>query len=139
MSVVVGYIPTPEGRAALRAAAAESELRQLPLFVITSHEGGERYDGDDEIRVAKELERVEARLDAQGIRHETHSYIRGNSPSEDLLQAARDLEASLLVIGLRRRSLVGKLLLGSNAQVVLSDAPCPVLSVHADPSSEQEG
>lgn len=138
MSIVVGYIPTPEGHAALRAAAAEAELRELPLIIITSHEGGGSYDGEDEVRVSKDLEHVQTRLDTLGIQHETRSYVRGNTPAEDLVTAARDLDASLLVIGLRRRSLVGKLLLGSNAQMVLSDAPCPVLAVHAESAPDAD-
>ena len=62
---------------------------------------------------------------------EFHEFVRGDSPSEDLIQCARDEGADLIVIGLRRRSLVGKLLLGSNAQEILLDAECPVLAVKA--------
>ena len=87
-TIVVGYVPKPEGRAALRRAAEEAEVgRDLKL-----------------------------RID----------------PADDLVNVAQDVEADIIVIGLRRRSPVGKLILGSNAQRVLLDAPCPVLAVKAD-------
>ena len=58
--------------------------------------------------------------------------MRGFEPSEDLIGIAEDADAELIVIGLRRRSPVGKLILGSNAQRILLDAKCPVLAVKAD-------
>jgi nucleotide-binding universal stress UspA family protein len=48
------------------------------------------------------------------------------------IAAADRTDAEFIVIGLRRRSPVGKLLLGSNAQRVLLDASCPVLAVKAE-------
>ena len=50
-------------------------------------------------------------------------------PADDLIRVADDVAADFIVIGLRRRSPVGKLILGSNAQRVLLDSPCPVLAV----------
>jgi nucleotide-binding universal stress UspA family protein len=57
--------------------------------------------------------------------------VRGLDPAEDLLKVAEEVSAELIIIGLRRRSPVGKLILGSNAQRILLDAPCPVLAVKA--------
>ena len=58
--------------------------------------------------------------------------VRGNEPAEDLIEVAEEIHAELIVIGLRRRTPVGKLILGSNAQRILLDASCPVLAVKAD-------
>jgi nucleotide-binding universal stress UspA family protein len=55
--------------------------------------------------------------------------VRGNSPAEDIVQAANDYGGRLIVIGLRQRTSAGKFLLGSNAHDILMNAPCPVLSV----------
>ena len=49
--------------------------------------------------------------------------------AEDLVSVAESHDAELIVIGLRRRTPVGKLILGSNAQRILLDASCPVLAV----------
>jgi nucleotide-binding universal stress UspA family protein len=58
--------------------------------------------------------------------------VRGLEPAEDLITVAEETGADFIVIGLRRRSPVGKLILGSNAQRVLLEAPCPVLAVKAE-------
>ena len=56
--------------------------------------------------------------------------VRPDHLSDELLDLAGELDAELIVIGLRRRSAVGKLLLGSAAQNVLLNATVPVLAVH---------
>ena len=85
----------------------------------------ERRMADDDLAA------ITARLDEAGVEHDIRQLVRGFEPAEDLISIAEANSAELLVIGLRRRSPVGKLILGSNAQRVLLDAPCPVLAVKA--------
>lgn len=128
-SIVVGYVPQAEGRAALRRAVEEAVLRRSRLVVIKSHRGGREFDRDEAVRSEAQLEEVREQLDTAGVEHEVRQLVRGLDPAEDLISIAEEVSADLIVIGLRRRSPVGKLILGSNAQRVLLEAACPVLAV----------
>jgi nucleotide-binding universal stress UspA family protein len=130
-TIVVGYVPKPEGRAALRRAAEEAKLRGMRLVVVNSHRGGREFDREDAIESESQLEEVQSALRESGVEHEVRQLVRGLDPADDLVKVATEVEAEIIVIGLRRRSPVGKLILGSNAQRVLLDAPCPVLAVKA--------
>lgn len=118
--IVVGYSSRPEGRAALRRALAEAALRDAELVVLHGPE-------DD-------LDELAADLATAGVRHRLKAMQDANDAGEDLVELADETGAAFIVIGLRRRSPVGKLLLGSNAQRVLLDASCPVLAVKAEQS-----
>jgi len=131
-TIVVGYVPKPEGRAALRRGAEEARLRGFRLVVVNSHRGGREFDRDDALESQAELDEVRDQLSDSGVQHEVRQLVRGMDPAEDLVAVAEEVSADFIVIGLRRRSPVGKLILGSNAQRVLLDAPCPVLAVKAD-------
>jgi nucleotide-binding universal stress UspA family protein len=130
-TIVVGYVPKPEGKAALRRAAEEAKLRDSRLVVVNSHRGGREFDRDDAIESEAQLAEVKSLLTETGVAHDVRQLVRGMDPAEDLVNVAAEVDAELIVIGLRRRSPVGKLILGSNAQRVLLDAPCPVLAVKA--------
>ena len=131
-TVVVGYVPKPEGEAALRTAVAESKLRGASLVVVNSHRGGQDFDSDAATQAEREMNAVRKVLDDSGVEYDVRQLVRGFEPAEDLISIAEANDAELIVIGLRRRSPVGKLILGSNAQRVLLDAHCPVLAVKAD-------
>ncbi|KGN29875.1 universal stress protein UspA [Knoellia sinensis KCTC 19936] len=122
MAIVVGYVPTKEGAAALARAGEEALLRKTNLVVINSGRDGAPDANTD-------IESLGADLKSQGIDVEVRQLIRGNEPAEDLISVADEISAELIVIGLRRRTPVGKLILGSNAQRILLDASCPVLAV----------
>jgi nucleotide-binding universal stress UspA family protein len=132
VAIVVGYVPTKEGRAALRRAADESLLRKSKLIVINSQRGGRDFDSEEANRFENDLSRIQGELDEEGLEHEVRQLVRGNEPAEDLIAVAEEENAEFIVIGLRRRTPVGKLILGSNAQRILLDASCPVLAVKAE-------
>ena len=120
-TVVTGYVPNPEGDAALLAGIDEARRRGARLLVVHA-----LLDHDVEPAYVAEVRTL---LADSGVEHELRLLERGHEPSDDLVDVAEEEAADLIVIGLRRRSPVGKLILGSNAQRVLLDAPCPVLTV----------
>jgi len=117
--VVVGYAATAEGRAALDRAVLEARLRRAELIVVHTAPDPELTD-------------LRAILETARVPHQIRSVSDSMDPAEELITAAEETNAEFIVIGLRRRSPVGKLLLGSNAQRVLLDASCPVLAVKAE-------
>ncbi len=131
MSIVVGFIDTPEGNAAVQSAIDEAKLRSSTIVILHSMQGGSHEKGSEYLASAEAIERVEQLLDESGVEYSTHEYVRGNKPAEDIVTAARVHDADLIVIGIRQRSSTGKLLLGSNALDILHDAPVPVLCVKA--------
>jgi nucleotide-binding universal stress UspA family protein len=130
VTIVVGYVPKPEGRAALRAAIEEAGLRQESLHVVNTTRGDAVLD--PAFASEEDLAEVRRQLEASGLEFDVEHGITGRDGAEDVTTAAERLSASLVVIGLRRRSPTGKLLFGSNAQRILLDAPCQVLAVKAD-------
>ncbi len=136
MRIVAGFLRSPEGRAALQRAIAEARLRDAELLVVHSMRGGERDELENVLTYREEFEQLEKQLAEEDIDYRLVEYARGNAPSEDLLQAAQDEDADMIVIAIRRRSAVGKLILGSNAQDILLHADCAVLAVKAGPEDE---
>lgn len=117
MPIVVGFSQKAEGVSALRAAIVEVRARDTDLVVVPT-------GPNDDVRVARD------ELAAAGVvDFEVTAAGEPGSVAERVLAEAERVAASMIVIGLRRRSPTGKLLLGANAQKVLLDAPCPVLAV----------
>lgn len=130
MPVLVGFVPTPEGRAALRRAVLECHLRDARLVVVNSeYASGETAAPD---RSADEVRAACAELGVAEPAFEVHRLHDAYEPADHVLEVAEETGAQLIVIGLRRRSAVGKLILGGSAQRILLDASVPVLAVKVD-------
>jgi nucleotide-binding universal stress UspA family protein len=127
--IVVGYVPSPEGSAAFEHAKEWARAASARLVVVnTGHHGDYHHPS---FASAQDLDAIDTELTEAGVEHEVLQPTDGRPPAEAILGAAITHRADLIVIGLRRRSPVGKLITGSTAQHVLLDARCPVLTVKA--------
>lgn len=129
MTILVAYVPRPEGRAALDKGIEIATRRQERLVVVNASPGGKE---DETVLVdGYEAERVDERLAQLPIQAEFKQFVRGRSTLDEIEALVAELDVSVLVIGLRKRTAVGKLLLGSMAQEILMTIPCPILAVKA--------
>ena len=132
MDIVVGFIRSAEGRAALDRSINEALLRDPRLVIVHSSRGGSHESEEELIANREELGRISKELTAAGVEHEIRELALGHTPAEDVVTVANETAADLIVIGLRRRSPVGKLVLGSNAQDILLQADSAVLAVKTE-------
>jgi nucleotide-binding universal stress UspA family protein len=130
MTIVVGYVPKPEGQAALTAALDEADRRGESLYVINTSRG-EAYV-DPSYASPDHQHQVRQVLEESGVPYELEQHVGDRDGAQEVVAAAEERGASLIVIGLRRRSPTGKLIFGSDAQRILLDARCPVLAVKAE-------
>jgi nucleotide-binding universal stress UspA family protein len=130
MSIIVGFVPTPAGEAALVAGIAEARLRNEDLLIVNSAREGALVDKS----VAPEdlLEQAARRAADAGVKATVIQPPYQHDLADEFLDVAREANASLIVIGLRHRSQVGKFILGSHAQRILMQADRPVRAVKAD-------
>jgi len=126
MPVVIGFIPDQYGEAALAAGLEEAQRRGTGVVVVNSTKGDAlvdaRYVG------AEGMVTLGERLAESGIDHEIRQTM-GRDVADEILAVAKDVVADAIVIGIRHRSPVGKLIMGSVAQRVIIDAACPVIAV----------
>ncbi|MFD1814167.1 universal stress protein [Rhodococcus gannanensis] len=123
MTVVLSYLPTVEGRGALAFGFSEARMRGCDLLVIA-----EKETVTDDV-FTDDLNSARAAADAAGVTYRVAESDPGLSHADQLINASYDESVELVVIGLKRRSPVGKLLTGSAMQRVLLDAHCPVAAV----------
>jgi nucleotide-binding universal stress UspA family protein len=126
MTVVIGFIPDQYGEAALAHGLDEAARRQTGVVVVNTTKGDalvdKRYLG------AEGKVTLEQRLADSGVDHEVRQTM-GSDVADEILAIAQDIGADAIVIGIRHRSPVGKLIMGSVAQRIIIDATCPVIAV----------
>ena len=130
MKIVVGYDGSNAAKDALRLARTHGKaFDNAGVFVLRSISGRSSEDAEDIKDAEGDLEYAEKLFKEAGIPCETHLLVRGLSAAEDIIQFAEDNKADEIIVGVRRRSRVGKALFGSTARRVIMEAPCPVVTV----------
>ena len=129
MKILVGYDRSAVAKDALDLAKKHAKAFNAKVYLLTSLARSHELQLEDIQKSERELENLRTQFTAEGISCETHAIVSANSPGEDVVQFATDNEIDEIVIGVRRRSKVGKLLFGSNAQYIILQAECPVVAV----------
>jgi len=129
MKILVGYDGSQCARDALKLAAEHARAFKAQVVVAATVDTASiTYEAD--VNNAKEDLAFAAEWYAsENVDYETQLLDRGLTPGESLVKWAEENGVGEIVIGVKRRSKVGKLLFGSTAQYVILSAPCPVVTI----------
>ena len=129
MKIVVGYDGTSAAKEALDLAKIHAKALGATVEVVTSMEKGTEDQREEIEQAERALEWAKSLFEENNIKCGSHLLIRGMAPGEDLVEFAKENNVDEIIVGVKRRSKVGKLLMGSTAQFVILQAGCPVVSV----------
>ena len=129
MNILVGYDRSNVAKEALVLAKKHAKAFDAKVHLLRALTQGPDLQLEDIQKAEHELERIRISFKEDGIPCETHAMVSSLSAGEDLVQFAEENDIEEIIIGVRRRSKVGKLLFGSNAQYIILQAPCTVVSV----------
>lgn len=121
--------PSDRTERILKFALEEAKLRNEKILFVHSLFGGDKTT-EKEVKAGEELlEDAAKKAEAAGVKYETHLLVRGKNPGDDIVDFAKEVQASVVVIGVRKRRPAGKLLFGSVAQHVILHAEQPVICI----------
>ncbi len=129
MKILVGYDGSKVSKEAISLAEQHANSFKAEIILVRSMVGGPEVPREDFEIAENNLAYEKNRLLDNKISCESVLSVRGLEAGEDLVQLADENKVDEIIIGVRRRSKVGKLLFGSTAQYVILNAPCPVVSV----------
>lgn len=130
MNILVCYDGSEAGKRALDLAISQAKAFDGKLLAATALEGDPQKQLHNLEHAEQTLDYARVTLTAEGRHCETKLLTAKNlSAGEHLVLFAEESQADLMIIGIKKRSKVGKLLTGSNAQHIILNASCPVISV----------
>jgi nucleotide-binding universal stress UspA family protein len=129
MKILVGYDGSRVAEDVLKLAHEHAKIFAAELHLIRSLQQRPELQKDDIEQAESRLDKLKLNFDFEKIPCETHTSVTYLTPGEDLVLFAKENNIDLIYIGVKKRSKVGKLVFGSNAQHIILEAPCPVVTV----------
>ncbi len=129
MCILVGLDGSSQSFRALEFALEEGKLRKKKVVAIHSLYGGTKTDEEDIQRGEEILKKADEIAKDYGVEIETHLLVRGKSPGEDIVEFAKEIGAEMIVVGMKKRSPLEEVILGSAAKYVVANATQPVVLV----------
>ena len=132
MTVLLAYIHTPDGDAALAAAVDEARWRATRAVVVNVTRPVAEVDSP--MSAEQSLDAVAALFEGAGVEVEVRQLPASPDRAGDILAVVSEIQPDLVVIGMRKRNPMGELIIGSTSQRIMRGAECPVLVVKAPTS-----
>ncbi|OPL13434.1 MAG: hypothetical protein AVO39_10645 [delta proteobacterium MLS_D] len=129
MNIVVAYRKSHLHTKLLEEAIKQARTSEGTIHLITSLPGGPRQSVEELDESQNALDEAVQIVEKENIPCEAHLLVRGQSSGEDIVQFAQEHDAGLIIIGVEKKSKVGKFIMGSTAQHVVLQADCPVFTV----------
>ena len=129
MKILVGYDGTEAAGEAIKVAKKHARAFAAKVHVVFSMVSGTEHQQQDIDNAESQLQWAASVFRKADIPCEAHLLIRGFEPGEDLVRFATENNIDEIVVGVKKRSRVEKILLGSTAQYVIIKAPCTVVTV----------
>ncbi|HET57122.1 MAG TPA: universal stress protein [Deltaproteobacteria bacterium] len=129
MNIVVAYRKSPLKTKLLEKAIEQARTFGGTIYLVTSLPGGPRQSVEELDESQNALDEAVQIVEKENIPCEDHLLVQGQSSGEDIVQFAQDHSAELIIIGVEKKSKVGKFIMGSTAQHVVLQADCPVITV----------
>lgn len=123
--ILLAYVPSATSEAAFAFAVKEAERRDASLLVLAS----ERAPDPRKARGVTDQRPLQERLEETGLAFELRTVPKRDDPADDILDAVEHDDVDLVILGIRKRTPIGKILLGSTSQRVAIESPVPVVMV----------
>jgi nucleotide-binding universal stress UspA family protein len=127
--ILVAFDGSKVSRQAAHLALIHAKAFQASVILVNSMVGGPEIPRKEFEDAERALQQQEILFRSEKIACESILSVRGLEAGEDIVQMAEERKADEIIIGIQRKSKVGKLLFGSTAQYIILRAPCPVLTV----------
>ena len=129
MKILVGYQESGVAEAALKLAVKHAQAFGAELNIVTVLEQSRDLQREDIESMEDRLEKLKLSFKDDNFTCEAHTLVSLLTPGEALVEFIEENDINQIFIGVKKRSKVGKLVFGSNAQYIILEAPCAVVTI----------